>query len=324
MTHFRRPRIAPALVVALLLALPFSASAQAPAPAAPPASAAESPIFVTGQRLSRPEARRRAVAFVQGTGIASGQTPVARWVDPVCIGVIGLSDRHAALVRNRVVRIAAAANGPVARGACPSNVGIVFTSDAGAVVREVERRAPRRLEEVRGDTRSRLLAGSAPIRWWYSTATRDPHGVRESNAPGFTGGEGSGAQGTTTTTAGSVLPGDIPTLMHYNSSMISTQAVRALIAASVVVDVDAMEGMPLEAVAAYAAMVAFAEIRENDFSSPGSILGMFAARPDAPRALTDWDMAFLRVLYRLPLDRDARMQRGILVRDLLRAIEAGS
>ena len=119
------------------------------------------------------------------------------------------------------------------------------------------------------------------------------------------------------------MPSGVPSIYHYNSSMVSTQAVRALVDAVVLIDISRIDRMPLEAVAAYAAMVAFAEIRKSDFAATGSILGLFESDPSAPRALTEWDMAFLRVLYRLPLDRDARRHRGILVRDLLAAVEAG-
>jgi hypothetical protein len=294
-------------------------------PAQPqPTSDPDSPIVVTGDRLSPREARERAVAFVRGTGVAAGDRPVARWVDPVCMNVIGLSQRHADIVRSRIERIAQAADVPVARGRCENNFAVIFTGDAGSVVREVEQRAPRRLSEVRGPARTRLIDGAMPIRGWYTTQPRSRHGMRQStNSPGFTGGEGPSATGIpSTTSAGSVLPDDVPNLYHYNSSIVSTQAARALVSASVVVDVNQMR-MPLEAVAAYVAMVGFAEIRENDFTSPGSILGMFENSPAAPRAMTEWDMAFLRVLYRLALDRDARRHRGVLVRDLLAAVEAG-
>ena len=125
------------------------------------------------------------------------------------------------------------------------------------------------------------------------------------------------------TGAGSGMPSGVPATYHYNSSMVSTQTVRALVDAVVLIDVSRIERMPLDAVAAYAAMVAFAEIRESDFAARGSILGLFENDPSAPRALTEWDRAFLRVLYRLSLDRDARRHRGILVRDLLAAVEAG-
>jgi hypothetical protein len=43
---------------------------------------------------------------------------------------------------------------------------------------------------------------------------------------------------------------------------------------------------------------------------------MFGAEPQAD-ALTDWDLAFLRALYQIPLDRAARRHRGMLVRDMV-------
>jgi hypothetical protein len=281
---------------------------------------ADPSIVVTGTRLSPEEAREQAVAFVRGTGVASGERPVARWVDPVCVQVFGLGDDHAEILRTRLNGIATAAGVPVARGRCQGNIAVTFTGDARAVMREIDRRAPRRIAEVQGGARTRLIEGSAPIRWWYTSQPRSRHGTREStNEPGWAAGDGTPANG-----GGSILPNSVPNLYHYNSSVISTQAVRALVSASVVVDVNALrEPLPLGAVAAYVAMVAFAEIRDDDFSSPVSILGMFADGAGAPRALTQWDLAFMRVLYRLPLDREARRHRGILVRDLLAAIEEG-
>ncbi|MFL6769578.1 MAG: hypothetical protein ACJ8FH_07425, partial [Sphingomicrobium sp.] len=72
---------------------------------------------------------------------------------------------------------------------------------------------------------------------------------------------------------------------------------------------------PLDAIAAYAAMVAFAEMNASD-PPPDSILGMF--KPESiETSLTDWDMAFLKSLYRMPLDRRSRIQRGHLVEALL-------
>ena len=317
-----------ASLAALLGCLTVTAvQAQPPSASPRPPAASEAPIVVTGTRLTPAQARERAVEFVRGTGVAAGDRSVARWVDPVCIDVIGISDRHAEIVKERLLRIARAAGVPVTGGRCQNNLAVVFTTDAGAMVREVEQRSPRRLDEVRGANRTRLLESDAPIRWWYTTQPRSAHGVRAStNSPGWTEGmPTTDATGTTSSPSGggSVLPGHVPNLYHYNSSIVSTQAVRALVSASVIVDVDTMR-MPLEAVAAYVAMVAFAEIRENDFVAQGSILGMFAETADAPRNLTDWDMAFLRVLYRLRLDRDARRHRGLLVRDLLAAVEAGS
>lgn len=311
------------LAMVLLLANAFAATA----PAQQQVQAADPPIVVTGERLTRQEARARAVGYVQGSGVASGNRPVARWLDPVCINVIGISERHAEVVEDRLNRIATAAGVRVSRGRCENNVAVIFTENAGEAVREIERRSARRLSEVTGAQRQRLVDGNAPIRWWYSTEQRAHQGGRQStNAPSIAQGElTTDSTGTTSSPSGggSVLPNNVPNLYQWNSSIISTQVARALTSATVIVDVSTMR-LPLEAVAAYVAMVAFAEIREDDFTSPGSIMGLFEEGPNRPLALTDWDMAFLRVLYRIPLDREARRHRGILVRDLIAAVEAGS
>ncbi len=130
--------------------------------------------------------------------------------------------------------------------------------------------------------------------------SRDKDGVAasaNSPPPGVFG----GAEG-----GGLVLPATADTtfVQHYNTSLVSTGDVRVLRAATVVVDVTRTDGLPLAAVASYAAMVAFAEIRPGA-APPDSVLGLFAGGP-VRREPSVWDLAFLRALYRLPLDRRRR------------------
>lgn len=307
-----------AAFVALLGGLSLAAN-QAPPPS-PAAPQNDMPIVVDGARLTPDEVRERAVAFVRGAGIAGGDTPVARWVDPVCIAALGLAPRHAAPVEARMRRIAEAAGIAVAGPDCRPNVEIRFTADSRAELRRFEVDAPRRLAQVRGAERDRLLNDAAPVRWWYATGVRSRDNMRAVTAPpAWMALHGRSASG-----PGSGMPTGAPGVHQYSSSLISTPAIRVLEAATVIVDISRFERMPLDAVAAYAAMVALAEIRQSDFASPGSILGLFARSGSEPRALTGWDLALLRALYSLPLDRDARRHRGILVRDLLTAVEAGS
>ena len=92
---------------------------------------------------------------------------------------------------------------------------------------------------------------------------------------------------------------------------------RALYGATVVVDATKAGKTSIDAIAAYAAIVAFAEMDATDPPPPDSVLGLF--QPNSiESSLTDWDMAFLKSLYRMPLDRRARIQRGHLVEALLK------
>jgi len=269
------------------------------------------PIVVTGTRPTRAEARERAAAFVRELGVASGERPVARWADPVCPVVRGIAEPYARIVQTRMRAIAATAGIEAGREGCHPNISVSFVGDAAGLMQEVQRRSPTRLNEVQANDRQALLNGAAPVRWWYITETRSRHAMR--NAPQSLQTETGGQGGGSFSASGSF---DADAMSQYNSSIVSTQVNRVLLDAAVVVDFDDVSGRSLESVAAYAAFVAFAEVRAADASPPGSVLGMFGQNAGV-ETLTDWDMAFLRALYRLPLDREARRHRGLLVRDMV-------
>ena len=87
---------------------------------------------------------------------------------------------------------------------------------------------------------------------------------------------------------------------------------RALTAATVVIDVEKADGTPLDAVASFAAMVAMAEM-DSDPPPPGnSILALFDGEDDR-RALSSEDQTLLRAIYSLPPDREAHQHRRQLV-----------
>ena len=289
-------------IIPLLLAAVPQASAHQPA---------GDTIIVRGTRLDPDQARQLAVDFVRRTGVANGQQQVARWVVPVCIKVIGLRPAHAAHVERVMRGIAREANIKAAGPKCDPNITVSFADDAGKVVRQIDSRRPHQLRELSFAAKERLLTGDAPVRWWYATSEFDRDGVAANNisAPWITMGGQNG---------NSALPAvdEVMTTQQYNSgSNVRTPTVRALYGATVVVDAMRAADTPIDAVAAYAAMVAFAEM---DSAAPpaDSILGLF--QPESREtSLTDWDLAFLKSLYRMPLDRRSRIQRGHLVEALL-------
>ena len=268
-------------------------------------------IVVRGTRLDPDQARQLAADFVRRTGVASGQQQVARWVVPVCIKVIGLQPAHAARVEQIMRGIAREANIKAAGPKCDPNITVSFADDAGKVVRHIDSRRPHQLSELSFAAKERLLTGDAPVRWWYATSELDRDGVPANNisAPWITMGGQNG---------NSALPSvdEVMTTQQYNSgSKVRTPTVRSLYGATVVIDSGKAADTPIDAVAAYAAMVAFAEM-DAAAPPPDSILGLFW--PDSREtSLTDWDLAFLKSLYRMPLDRRSRIQRGHLVEALL-------
>lgn len=274
-------------------------------------------IVVKGTRIDPGQARERAVDFVKRTGVANGQQQVARWVIPVCIKVIGLTDQQAARVTGQMLAIARDAKIPVGRIDCEPNLTVTFTADAGEVARHIYARKPNQLRELDRAEKERLLNGDAPVRWWYATQMLDRDGVQGNNiSPGWVGaGKSDAAQATTDPiTIGGT--GETTSTQQYNSgSHVRTPTIRSLYGATVIVDATRAGTTPIDSISAYAAMVAFAEVNASE-PPPDSVLGLF--RPDrVDTSLTDWDMAFLKSLYRMPLDRRSRIQRGHLVNALL-------
>jgi hypothetical protein len=277
--------------------------------AAPTDPATPDEILVEGQRLTPAQARERAVAYVQHTGITNGKESIARWIDPICPRVIGVAPHVAQQMISTLRTLAAQTGVPTTKPGCTPNIAINFVGNGDAFMRRISASDPSQLAKLSANEREALISGGAPVRWWYFTESRGRDGDRMNGMdPAFVTGAESG---------GATLPsnGESSTSMNYGASMVSTQMARALRGATVVIDTVKAEGATLDSVAAYTAMVAFAELQPRNTPFDGSILGLFGD-PDAPRSLSKLDQTFLKELYALPLDRRARQQRGRLVRAL--------
>lgn len=285
----------PATLMGALLAT----LAGAPSPAEPPTP---DTINVIGRKPE--EVRREAQEFVRQVGVA--ERPVARWAQPICPHVLGVTPEIGRRVVARIRQVARDADIKVAKEPCRTNIVVSFASDGAALTRDLAAKAPGRLIDVAAENRAALLEGDAPIRWWHATEmrTKDGTGTTGNEAPPFAKLDGPG---------GVPMAGEV--YFQYSSSIASTRMVRVLKAATVIIDANRATGMPLDSVAAYAALVSLAEIQPNEDATVNSILSLF--QPDGPHDLTALDTSFLRALYQLALDRTALAQRGLLVRGLL-------
>lgn len=281
------------LTIALLLA------ATPPPTAAAPSSET---INVIGRKSE--EVRREAVDFVRSLGVAA--EPVARWVEPVCPEIKGIAPDIGARVERRIRAVAQQAGARLAKPGCQGNLVIVFAKQGEAIVRQVAARSPDMLKDVGPAHRDHLYNSATPIRWWHviQSRTKDGMGDIGNDVPPFVRLDGPG---------GPQLGGKVST--QFRSSFVSTQMVRVLRAATVIVDVDDAEGQALDSVIDFAALVGLAEIKPNGSPPPHSILSLFA--PAGPKELTSLDGRFLSALYKLPLDRTAIVHRGLLVRGLV-------
>jgi hypothetical protein len=264
-------------------------------------------ITVLGERQNEDEIRAEASDYLRKTEISVGDTQVARWQAKVCAKVFGLPDPKAsARVLSRFRTIAEAAGAPLAHSTCQTNVAIIFTDNAAALIKRMASNDPRRFSDMSIQRKKELLQGGQPMRWWYETrvANRDGSPVSAVLPPWTSGNSESG---------GPVIPSnqDSTVLQTTGSSIVGSSSVRQIVRASVIVDVELATGKSLDAVSDLAAFVSLAEVRGNT-APKDSILGLFAEDAIADR-LSAWDAVFLKALYAMPLDRNARSQRGKIV-----------
>lgn len=281
--------------------------------AAPAAGEDPNSIIVTGTPDAEQERRKRAAEFVRRAGVAELR-PIARWIDPVCPRAMEVDDAVAEIVEERVREVAAAAGARVAAPGCATNIAIVFTADGSGLADTMLKKSPQRFAELSPAARERTVDGDDAIRWWYSTRLQSRDAVSASTAPmpwigGYSEGGGSPVRST-----------GAPMLSHNGSTLIGTQAVRALSAATIIIDVEKANGYPLDAVAAFAAMVAMAEMDSDPPPPEDSILGLFEGEPGL-RHLSTQDAALLRAVYSLPPDREAHQHRRQLITAIAKPLD---
>lgn len=288
------------IVIASLAALVFAFEPRA---SIAQASSSDDTIVVTGE-LEK-QAREKARSYVRELGVGAGEQPTARWFDPICPRAIGLGKQHAAIVEDQIRTVIREIGAPLAELVCEANFAIVFTDGPERVVQRI---AASRSGLPLADLRE-LKEGSAPVRWWYNTDLRSRDGMAASDSPMPWAAMNSPSY--------SPLPsGSSGTLPQYNSSIVSTQAVRTIHSATVVIDVNRAEGVPLKSVVDYAALVGLAEVELG--ASPGdSVLSLFLS--DGNRVLSVRDRAFLRGLYQIAMDRTSNRQRRAIVNEMVSA-----
>lgn len=257
-------------------------------------------ILVKGQRADA-DSREEARAYVAATGIARGIRPVARWLAPVCPKVLGIAPPLAARAEQRIRALAVSSGARVGAEGCDSNLVVSFVADAPAVAQSMRRKDPRMFAEADVALRDAFSEGNAPVRWWYGSAIRgrDGSAVAVDAPPGSGGGEG--GMSPLNVNSGMTRP--------PSPSLISTQVMRGIEAVTVLVDVNRATGRRLDDVVDYAAFVSLAEMYPANPPPTNSILGMFSGGNEG---LSDGDRRLLAALYRLPMDRTARRQRGLL------------
>ena len=259
---------------------------------------------------------------------ARGQNQLSRWDRRICPGVAGLQTRYAQFVNDRLAQRAIDVGLDVGEPGCTANVLIVVTPDPDAVARDLTRNRRQamgyyqeRLRSTLGRTALAAFAASdAPVRWWHVSRTASAAGEEiEEPSPSVLPPSGNTMF---------MLTMKYPTVMGRNASRLGRQTRQDFGAAFVIVDANRLPGIDHDfaALADYVAMVTLAQV-DPDAQTSGypTILNLFAQDGEAApvRALTDWDIAYLRALYDVTREgRSASAQEGEIARSINRDLTA--
>ena len=304
----------------MLIPMAVVMAAAAPIDAAPPDSAVpETDIIVEAERLTTEKAREKARDYVRPVMPFNPEWgQYARFGKPICIRVHGIPDQ--AIVSQITTRIAVIADEiglQQARPGCRPNVIIAFTDDGAGLVARVRARKPRAMPPFDSMLHARLAQPELPVRWWHPLVSS---GVAGGAGPIDTSMLASASSNGTP--LGNLLPagpGVIAT-NNWNANLIDTNLMVWANAAVAVVDVNHAQGVPLDALTDYLAMVTLAPMRMPPFqTSVPTVLGLFEPGK-RPTRLTDWDLAFLKGLYSVQMNRGALRQRQQLVSAMARAM----
>lgn len=170
-------RIATVVAIAAIALGPSASSAQPPAAkpafALPPESITVTSVKPSDETILKFVKTRGEPTYVLGR--------MARWTLKICPLTIGLGDKYAKYVTQRIRDIAKAIGAPVNTDpGCRPNIEVVFTTTPQDLMVNVRNRTPLFLGYFRNRRQADDLAKvTHPIQAWYTTISQDIDGTRQ-------------------------------------------------------------------------------------------------------------------------------------------------
>ena len=250
--------------------------------------------------------------FIDDVAAPNRYRGLARWNKPLCVGVANLRTDVAQAVVDRISDIAADLEVQTEPPGCKANVLIIAAADGAALANHMVERNRRMfdigsLQMTQGDRAlEEFQAADRPVRWWQISMPVTELGERAIRLAGDTSPSGGGPTA--------------PRIDVFAASRIRSDIRDDLFRTIIIADIDSIDGLSVQQLADYLAMVTLAQIdNEADSASYDTVMNLFSAR-DSVSGLTEWDMAYLRGLYlaeqnRLNPNSQAGAIAGLVARD---------
>ncbi len=286
-------RIPPLAAALFAAALPAATLLTAPA-----AAQSDTPIVVIGQR----DIERQIESFVGALTPASPRGQIGRFETAVCPAAFGMADAQRAAVRDRIRAVAKGVGLDVGAADCTPNLLVVVASDKTAFIKALGKEHNYMFGDRTPAQVRKIVAEPGPATAWQVQTIVNGDGRPIMN-------EGDLAINRSTRNPSRIAPPARPTFM----------------AAVVVIEGAALEGLTTTQLADYAAMRTLARIEPTriDAAAPATILRVLDAADDSevPVTLTQWDFAFLKGLYSIPDNLYAPSQRSEIERTMTQELD---
>jgi len=269
-----------AAVSTVLAAAPPLAAQETASPVPQPEAAAPESreIVVTSDREKQEKAANTLARQV--TGRLPFDKPIARFQKPLCLATGGVNRAYVDSFAARILDNAEKAQVPMATGDCKANALVIFTSNTREELKVARKKNRWIFGNLGPSALDQMFKSRDPAFAWRATEVLGTNGMPvqydDQQVP----------QNRTIEMAG----------------RLKTPTMLGVTAAIVVIDRDAAQGKTAQQLADYASLRLLApttELTEVTPGAPGTIMTLFLDPASAPEGLTDFDVAFLRGVYKI-------------------------
>jgi hypothetical protein len=288
------------LLAILASAWVFSSAVAADQPTPPSQGLAVENVIVTEPRFRTEKALDNFIIGHAKPSPFLGK--IARWKKGICPVTLGLPDKFALYITQRIIRVAMAAGAPLDKHEpCRPNVAVLATPQPQQLLDFIRQKRAGLLGFHYRPQAERLAAMRLPVQAWYSTATEEFMGLITADIP-------SGALG-----YGVMSPFGLP-FMSVSGSRTGDGLKSEFTTAIIVVDSSKIAGQEIGPLADYIAMLTLAQGQYydtcQDVPTITNLMASGCSPEMKPVAITDVDMTYLRGLYRMDAGGSYIGQRG--------------